>query len=186
VLAAWAARQSGLRVLFADEAWWGLTTEVGKVWTRGARPVLAVSGGRSWTPVMVAVEPATGRLHSLIAGRFDARWFGLFLAEVAAAYPGERVVLVVDNAGWHRAQGLRVPPNVILWFLPPHCPEANPVEQVWQWLRDHHTRGILFQTRAALLDALCGGLVALMDDPMRVRALTARAQRDQTNARISA
>ena len=85
----------------------------------------------------------------LVAGRFDARWFGLFLAEFAAAYPGERVILVVDNAGWHRARDLRVPPNVILWFLPPHCPEANPVEQVWQWLRDHHTRGERFRTRAA-------------------------------------
>jgi hypothetical protein len=185
VLAAWAARRPGLRVLFADEAWRGLTTEVGKVWTRGARPVLDVSGGRSWTPVMAAVEPATGRLHSLIAGRFDARWFGCFLAEVAAAYPGERVVVVVDNAGWHRARGLRVPPNVILWFLPPHCPEANPVEQVWQWLRARHTRGILFQTRAALLDALCAGLVALMDDPIRVRSLTARAHGDEADARIS-
>jgi transposase len=185
VLAAWAARRPGLRVLFADEAWWGLTTAVGKVWTRGARPVLAVSGGRSWAPVMAAVEPATGRLHRLIAGRFDARWFGYFLAEVAAAYPGERAILVGDNAGWHRARGLRVPPNVILWFLPPHCPEANPVEQVWQWLRDHRTRGILFPTRAALLDALCDGLVALLDDPLRVRSLTARAHRDAVDTRIS-
>jgi transposase len=137
--------------------------------------VLAVSGGRSWTPVMAAAEPATGRLHGLIAGRFDARWFGHFLAEVAAAYPGERVILVVDNAGWHKARGLAVPANLVLWFLPPHCPEANPVERVWGWLRDRHTRGQLFRTRAALLDALCCGLAALMDDPARVRSLTARA-----------
>lgn len=78
-----------------------------------------------------------------------------------------------------------MPPNVIRWFLPPHCPEANPVGQVWQWLRDHHTRGILFPTRAALLDALCDGLVALMDDPLRVRSLTAHAHRNAADARIS-
>jgi len=134
---------------------------------------------------MAAVEPATGQLHSLIAGRFDARWFGLFLAEVAAAYPGERVLLVLDNAGWHKARDLVVPHNVILWFLPPHSPELNPVEQVWQWLRDQHTRGVLFATRAALLESLCQGLTALMDDPARVRSLTARAAPD-TDARISA
>jgi len=145
---------------------------MGKVWTRGARPVVPVSGGRSWTPVMAAVEPATGRLHGLVAGRFDARWFGYFLRELAAAYPGERVVLVVDNAGWHRARTLRVSSNVILWFLPPHCPEANPVERVWGWLRDRHTRGELFRTRDALLDTLCRGLVELMDDHARVRSLT--------------
>lgn len=133
---------------------------------------------------MAAAEPATGQLHALIAGRFDHRWFGLFLAEVAAAYPGERVVLVVDNAGWHRARGLKVPPNVILWFLPPHCPEANPAERVWGWLRDPHTRGELFRDHAALLDTLCRGLRELMDDPARVRSLTARAAPDP-DARIS-
>ena len=184
MLAAYLATCPGAHLLFADEAWWGLTTEVGKIWTRGVRPVLPVSGGRSWTPVMAAAEPATGRLHALIAGRFDHRWFGLFLAEVAAAYPGERVILVVDNAGWHRARDLAVPANVILWFLPPHCPEANPVERVWGWLRDQHTRGRLFRTREALLDALCRGLRQLMDDPARVRSLTARAA-PGTHARFS-
>lgn len=177
MLGAYVATRPGTHLLFADEAWWGLTTEAGRVWTRGARPVLRVSGGRSWTPVMAAVEPATGRMVSLVAGRFDARWFGRFLAEVAAAYPDGRALLVVDNAGWHRARALKVPANVVLWFLPPHSPELNPVEQVWQWLRDRHTRGLLFRTRAALLDALCRGLTALMDDPARVRSLTARANR---------
>ena len=172
--------------MFADEAWWGLTTEPGRVWTRGARPVLRVSGGRSWTPVMAAVEPAAGRLVSLVAGRVDARWFGYFLRQVAAAYPGERVILAVDNAGWHKAKRLAVPANLILWFLPPHSPELNPVEQVWQWLRDRHTRSRLFRTHAALLDALCRGLTALMDDPARVRSLTARAHDAADHARLSA
>ena len=121
---------------------------------------------------MAAVEPATGQLHSLVAGRFDARWFGHFLAQIAAAYPGERVILVVDNAGWHKARALKVPANVILWFLPPHSPELNPAERLWQWLRQQHTRGVLFRTRAALLDTLCHGLRELMDDPARVRSLT--------------
>lgn len=185
MLARYVAALPGTHLLFADEAWWGLTTEVGKVWARGPRPTLAVGGGRSWTPVMGAVEPATGRTVALIAGRFDARWFGRFLAEVAAAYPGERVILVADNAGWHTARDLVVPANVILWFLPPHCPEANPVERVWAWLRDRHTRGELFRDREALLAALCGGLRELMDDPARVRSLTggpAEARDDRLSA----
>jgi transposase len=179
------AGHPGLRLLFADEAWWGLTTELGKVWTRGARPVLAVSRGRAWTPVMAAVEPATGRMVSLLAGRFDAAWFGYFLGVVAAAYPTERVLLAVDHAGWHTARDLVVPPNVILWFLPPHSPELNPVEQVWQWLRDQHTRGVLFHDREELITTLCHGLIALMEDPARVRSLTGGPTLPQ-HARISA
>jgi hypothetical protein len=127
---------------------------------------------------MAAAEPATGRAVSLVAGRFDHRWFGHSLGLVAEAYAGERVVLVVDNAGWHTARDLVVPPNVLLWFLPPHLPELNPVEQVWQWLREHHTRGVLFASREDLLAALCAGLTALMDDPALVRSLTDRTPAD--------
>jgi hypothetical protein len=145
--------------------------------------VLAVGGGRSWTPVMAAVEPAAGRMLSLVAGRFDAAWFGYFLRQIAEAYAGARVILVVDRAGWHTARELAVPPNVILWFLPPYSPELNPVEQVWQWLREEHTGGVLFRDREGLIAALCRGLTALMDDPARVRSLTARADDDR---RVSA
>ncbi|HYH67446.1 MAG TPA: hypothetical protein VD866_22295 [Urbifossiella sp.] len=49
---------------------------------------------------------------------------------VAHADPGGRKVMVVlvDNAGWHVARRLAVPPNVVLHFLPPCTPELQPVE----------------------------------------------------------
>ena len=122
-----------------------------------------------------AVEPATGRFVGIVAGRLDHEWFGLFLALLAAEYAGERVVLAVDRAGWHTARALAVPPNVVLWFLPAHAPELNPLEQAWGWLRAKHTRGRPFTERDRLVDALCEGLHALADDPGRVRSLTARA-----------
>ena len=174
MLALYAAEQPGVHLLFCDEAWWGLRTEVGRVWARGPRPVLRVSSGRNWTPVMAAAEPATGTSVAIIAGRFDHRWFGHFLREVSREYEGERVVLVVDRAGWHVARKLEVPDNVILWFLPPHSPELNPIEQVWEWLRSHHTRGKLFTRLDDLLDTLSSALKELMDDPERVRSLTGR------------
>jgi transposase len=121
---------------------------------------------------MAAAEPATGRSVDIFARRFDPRWFGRFLKEVSREYLGERVLLAVDRAGWHRAKDLVAPDNVILWFLPPHSPELNPVEQIWRWLRSRHTRGRLFADLGALLDALTGALWGLMDDPERVRSLT--------------
>ncbi len=44
----------------------------------------------------------------------------------------------------------------------------------------------VFRTRDAILAALYGELVALMDKPARVRSLTARAHDTETDARISA
>src|SRR3954451_1449445 len=60
------------------------------------------------------------------------------LVEIAATVaPGAHAVLLVDQAGWHLSAGLVVPPNITIMALPPKCPELNPVENVWQFLRDN-------------------------------------------------
>jgi hypothetical protein len=45
-------------------------------------------------------------------------------------------VLIRDQAGWHLSDKLVAPPNITLVPLPPKCPELNPVENVWQFIRD--------------------------------------------------
>ena len=44
------------------------------------------------------------------------------------------MVLVLDQAGWHLAKALQVPPNMTLLHLPPYSPELNPVERLWAYL----------------------------------------------------
>jgi len=62
----------------------------------------------------------------------------LHLAEIAQAVaPGAHAVLLLDQAGWHLSDKLVVPPNLTLLPLPPKCPELNPVENLWQFLRDN-------------------------------------------------
>ncbi len=60
--------------------------------------------------------------------------------EAFAAYadPGgtKILVVVVDNAGWHRAKRLAVPGNVRLHFLPSCTPELQPVEPFWALVRE--------------------------------------------------
>jgi transposase len=163
------------RLLFLDEAWWGLTTQLRRVWARkGVRPVQPVWGGRRWRPVIGAVEPATGRFVSLLVGRLNSAWFSLFLAHLAAHYPGERLVVVLDNAGWHVSQRVVVPETITLWFQPPHSPEVNVMEQVWQWIRGQHTRGTLFTMDEQLDEVLCDALDGLGNDPERVKSLTSQ------------
>lgn len=42
-----------------------------------------------------------------------------------------RIILVLDNAGWHGPQSLRLPDGVTLLFLPPYTPELQPAERLW-------------------------------------------------------
>jgi len=54
--------------------------------------------------------------------------------------PGAHAVLILDQAGWHSSAELVVPDNITLLPLPPRCPELNPVENVWQFMRDNCKR----------------------------------------------
>jgi hypothetical protein len=51
--------------------------------------------------------------------------------------PGRHAVLMLDKAGWHTSPKLDVPGNLTLLPLPAKCPELNPVENVWEFMRDN-------------------------------------------------
>ena len=44
-------------------------------------------------------------------------------------------ILQVDNGRFHKSKDLIVPENVILLFQPPYCPELNPIERLWEYLK---------------------------------------------------
>ena len=59
----------------------------------------------------------------------------LFLEEVSARHPDAYISVVLDGAGWHKADELVVPANMKLLSLPPYSPQLNPVEHLWDELR---------------------------------------------------
>ncbi len=84
-------------------------------------------------------RPATGETFTAILPRVSVERMADALAAFAAhADPdGEKVlVVVVDNAGWHRAKRLPVPANVRLHVLPPCTPPLQPVEPFWALVRE--------------------------------------------------
>ena len=52
-------------------------------------------------------------------------------AQQTGAGHERHIVLVPDNAGWHRPKGLAVPDGITLVFLPPCSPEPQPAERLW-------------------------------------------------------
>ena len=62
----------------------------------------------------------------------------LHLAEIALMVaPGAHAVLLVDQAGWHLSARLVIPTNITILPMPPKSPELNPVENIWQFMRDN-------------------------------------------------
>jgi transposase len=100
---------------------------------------------------------------------------GLHLAEISARVAAAaHAVVVLDQAGWHMAGGLAVPPNLSLLPLPAYSPELNPIENGWQFLRHTFLNTRVFADCAAILEACCRAWTALRATPGRLRSITTR------------
>lgn len=98
------------------------------------------------------------------------------LAEISKhVAPGAHALLILDGAGWHSSGGLVVPANITLMPLPPYSPELNPVENIWQFLRQNHLANRVFESYEAIVDACCDAWNSLIAKPERIASITSRA-----------
>jgi transposase len=107
----------------------------------------------------------------LILPHVNTECMQLFLNEVSARHPDERIVMVIDGAGWHRSDGLKAPANIYLLRLPPYAPELNPIEHVWDELREKFFHNWVFKRLNALEDHLTLALKTLEEDPNKVGSI---------------
>ncbi|CWK47031.1 degenerate transposase [Streptococcus pneumoniae] len=68
-------------------------------------------------------------IQALIAGRCNTEWMNAFLEELSQAYPDDYLLLVMDNAIWHKSSTLKIPTNIGFTFIPPYTPEMNPLNK---------------------------------------------------------
>jgi transposase len=113
-----------------------LTVRRRRLTARGRQPVGSVQHVFEWFYVYGAVEPTTGERFFLELPYLNAESFQLFVETFAQAFPESLNLLLLDNSGAHTARHLTLPDNVRLVFLPPYCPELNPIERVWRDLKD--------------------------------------------------
>jgi transposase len=99
----------------------------------------------------------------------------LQLAEISQAIaPGAHAVVLLDQAGWHLSRRLVVPPNITLMPLPAKAPELNPVENVWQFLRENWISNRVFRSYEDILDHCCAAWNRLTDQPWRIMSIGLR------------
>jgi transposase len=83
-------------------------------------------------------------------------------------------VVLMDRAGWHRTDKLKVPNNLTIILLPSRSPELNPVENVWQYLRQNWLSNRVFETYDAILDAGCDAWNRLIAQPETIMSIGMR------------
>ena len=123
-----------------DEARLGLIPITRRVWApKGQRPKSSSKRRYEWVYVYGFVCPSTGKVQWLILPTVNTELFELALAEFARATGAsseKHIAVVLDQAGWHKAKGLKVPEGIHLIFQPAHSPELQPAEHLWPLLRE--------------------------------------------------
>jgi transposase len=158
-----------------DEMRLGLKPVVRRVWApRGQRPKAPFRRRYEWLYLYGFVHPQSGEVHWLILPRVDAKVFSLALyhfAEEVGAGKDKRILLVLDQAGWHTGKEVEVPEGIHLGFLPARSPELQPAERLWP-LANEAVANRLFEDLDELEDALVERCVALLEQTELIRSLT--------------
>ena len=161
-----------------DEHRVGLKPILRRVWARkGQRPQVIVRPRYEWLYVYAFVCPETGATEFWLAPSVNTESFTRILEAFLRGRRqagGAPVVLVLDQAGWHVSAGTQAMQQeavLELKYLPPHSPELQPAERLWE-LVDEPLANEVFECLADLEAVLAERCVELTEQPDRIRSLT--------------
>ena len=164
------------------ELWWQDEARVGQKNTlprrwarRGTRPAAPKDQRTESAYLFGAICPEKGKGAGLVLPRCNASAMTAHLEAISLAVdPGAHAVLMLDGAEWHSAEDLVVPDNITLLPLPARAPELNPVENVWQFLRDNWLGDRIFTSYDDIVDRCCNAWNKLTKQPWKIMSLGLR------------
>lgn len=127
---------------------------------------------REYVYTLAAVSPCDGHLASLIMPWLDTEVMSIFLDHIAHQFQDDFCILLTDRAGWHNSKDLKIPKSIKLVFLPPYSPELNPVEVLWDHIRENYFANKVFDSLDEVEETLCCGIKHLIFNPDIVKSMT--------------
>jgi transposase len=113
---------------------------------------------------------------ALILPHANTEAMNLHLGEISTKVTaGAHAVVILDQAGWHTANDLDLPDNIPLLFLPPHSPELNPIENLFQFLRHNFLNARVYDTYEDIVDACCWTWNSLLKIKGKLKSITTRS-----------
>jgi transposase len=148
-------KESNRIVFFFDEGRFGLQSTVMRVWAEKGKPLeIKVKQGYKNFYIYSSVSPHTGDSFSLFMPEVNTEMMNVYLKELQKSFPDKKLMLIMDQAAWHKSDMLLEFENIQLKFLSPYSPELNPIEKLWWWLRKERTHNKVFKTIDAMMDSL--------------------------------
>jgi transposase len=175
------AREKGIErtqveVWFADEARIGQKNKITRRWARrGTRPSAPHDQRTASAYIFGAICPKEGTAAALVLPWCNTEAMSLHLKVISEKItPGKHAALLLDQAGWHMSSRLDVPDNITIVPLPPKCPELNPQENIWQFMRDNWLSNRVFTSYENIVDHCCYAWNKLTDQPWTIISIGTR------------
>ena len=112
-----------------------------RIWAKtGTRPRLPADQRYTNAYLFGAICPRWGKGAALMLPFANTGAMQMHLDEISYNIADKaHAVVLMDRAGWHSTDKLKVPKNLTIILLPSRSPELNPVENIWQYLRQKLT-----------------------------------------------
>jgi len=124
-------------VFFQDEGRFGRINNLTSCWVpKGKRASIGKQIIRQYIYAYTALCPATGDNFSMILPNSNTICMDIFLNELSEFYKNKRLIVIMDQTGWHTTGKLKGNENIVIWTLPARSPELNPVEYFWKHIRE--------------------------------------------------
>jgi hypothetical protein len=166
--------------MWMDEARIGQQGTLTTVWAlKGSRPTAIKQTKFDWAYTYVAVEPATGFSSAITAPHVNTMTMNAFLHVLSSEVDtGDFVILIMDQAGWHKSKALVVPDNIVILHLPPYSPELNPIENLWRSMRSHYLSNREYRDYDHIRDEVGKAYRSVTPDMLRSVCRCKYAERD--------
>tara|TARA_R110000782_G_scaffold31795_1_gene77869 strand:- start:61 stop:579 length:519 start_codon:yes stop_codon:yes gene_type:complete len=163
-------------VWFQDEARFGQQNTTTRLWAEtGTRPRAVKQQQFEYAYVFGAVCPSTGATEAIIAPYVDMTIMCEHLSLISKrTESGRHAVIIFDGAAWHQSYLADEFNNLSIITLPPYSPELNPIEQVWQWLRQNELANRCFEGYEDIVEQCCRAWNRFISDNKRVANLCMR------------
>lgn len=202
------AEAGELVLLSQDEARFPMVpTLTATLGVKGHRPTVGTRDCKDLLYVFAVINVVTAAVHANLVesparakratGQSKTRRmqqaFAAHLGHVAGIYPAdrhERVVLIIDNAPWHRGgpidEALAEHPHLEFYRLPSYSPHLNVIERFWKLLRRRASHNRLFESLGDLKRSLRASLCYFQTVRGRIKSLVAGCYSRPENQNASA
>jgi transposase len=158
--------------MFQDEARFGRLPVIRSAWAPArVRPVVKAAIERQFRYVYGAVSPVEGEVDWAVCDKMNTEHMSKFLGQIRTAHPDDHILMVVDGASSHKSGELKIPEGMTLLSLPPYSPELNPVESLWDYVREKACANTYFENLGGVMERVKDELSKLSECSTRIASM---------------